>query len=131
MADHGFVNVDIPAADRAAAGKFYGDLFGWQTHHVAAFDYYLFQTGVGPGGGFVQQEGTAPRNGVLVYVGTDDIAATLARVVELGGAVVSDKVDMGANGAFAVFSDLSGNHIGLYTGPSVAEHIERQVAGAQ
>ncbi len=122
MPDHAIVHVDIPAADPAAAGKFYSDLFGWDALYDAGSDYHMFRGGAGPGGGFIKQDGSAPSGGVLIYVGTDDIDAMLARAVELGGQVVAPKVDMGANGAFATFIDPSGNCIGLYTGPSVAEY---------
>ena len=122
MPDHAIVHVDIPAADPAAAAKFYGDLFGWQAHYDAPSDYHMFQATGGPGGGFVPLDRNATNGGVLVYVGTDDIDTMLARAVELGGKVVEAKVDMGGNGAYATFTDLSGNRIGLYTGPTVAEH---------
>ncbi len=122
MPDHAIAHVDIPAADPAAAGKFYSDLFGWHAHYDAASDYHMFQPGAGPGGGFVKQEGAASSGGVLIYIGTHDIDALLARAVELGGKVVDGKIDMGDNGAYAVFTDPSGNRIGLYTGPTVAQH---------
>ena len=121
MPDHAIVHVDIPAADPAAAGKFYSDLFGWDALYDAGSDYHMFRGGSGPGGGFIKQEGSAPSGGVLIYVGTDDIDGMLARAVELGGQVAEQKVDMGANGAYATFTDPSGNRIGLYTGPGVAE----------
>ncbi|MDQ2807820.1 MAG: VOC family protein [Chloroflexota bacterium] len=122
MPDHAIVHVDIPAADPAAAGKFYSDLFGWEALYDAGSDYHMFRGGAGPGGGFIKQAGAAPSGGVLIYVGTDDIDAMLARAVELGGTVVGGKIDMGGNGAYATFADPSGNHIGLYTGPNVAAY---------
>ncbi len=121
MPDHAIVHVDIPAADPAAASQFYADLFGWTPHYDAASNYHMFQGGSGPGGGFVAQAADKPAGGVLIYVGTDDIDAMLARAVELGGRVADAKVDMGANGAYGVFTDPSGNRIGLYTGPTVAQ----------
>ncbi len=122
MPDHAIVHVDIPAADPAAAGKFYSGLFGWDALYDASSDYHMFRGGSGPGGGFVKQEGSAPTGGVLIYVGTDDIDGMLARAVELGGTLGAPKVDAGANGAYATFTDPSGNYIGLYTGPLVAEY---------
>ena len=68
--------------------------------------------------GEVDLEG--PRAGeVLVYVNTDDIAGSLARVAALGGQVDGPPVEV-AGMQWAFFRDPSGNRVGLYTGPSAA-----------
>lgn len=75
----------------------------------------------GPGGGFVEVgESNAPiqykPDSLLVYVSTDDIDATLAKVESLGGKTVLAKTEIPQMGWWAVFSDSTGNRVGLFTG---------------
>jgi uncharacterized protein len=74
----------------------------------------------GPGGGFVEVAGNAPipykPDSLLVYVSTDDIEATLAKVESLGGKTVLAKTEIPQMGWWAVFSDPTGNRVGLFSG---------------
>lgn len=110
MAHHPIVHIDFEGADPKALAGFYGDLFGWQIHTDVPSNYTMFQAEGGPGGGFVPLSGSG--NQVIVYVHTDDIEASLARAVELGGAVCVPKQEM-PGGAWAVFTDPTGNKVGL------------------
>src|SRR5690242_4997252 len=103
MANHPIVHLDIPANDSAAAAQFYADVFGWQLHHAADVNYWMFSSEGGPGGGWVQPGpgggGETHKVGeVLIYIQTDDIEASLAEVEAHGGQRVGQKVDMGPNG---------------------------------
>ncbi len=117
MPQHAIVHLDIPATDPAAASKFYADLFDWKLQVDSTFNYHMFQADSGPGGGFVQAgENTDYKLGeVLIYVSTDDIDATLAKVEALGGKTLQPKIEMPGTGAYAFFADPAGNRIGLYT----------------
>ena len=82
----------------------------------------MFRAGGGPGGGFVS---TAPSDGqahlahkpgeVLVYIGSEDSEASSRQVEAHGGAVILAKTEIPKPDRFAVFTDLSGNRVGLYT----------------
>ena len=117
MAVHSIAHIEIPAADPAAAGKFYSDLFGWKISHDPQFDYYMFQMTPeqGDGGGFVQPDSHNQPGGVLVYIGTDDIEASLARAVELGGQEVQSKMEIPGTGWFGIFTDPNGYRMALFT----------------
>ncbi len=115
MAVHSVVHMEIPAADPAATSKFYSDLFGWQITHDAQFDYYMFQMTPEVGGGFVTPDSHSQPGGVLVYIGTDDIEATLVRAVELGGQVVQSKMEIPGSGWFGTFADPNGYRMALFT----------------
>ena len=119
MSNHPIVHIEIPGSDTSAASKFYGDAFGWKIEHAPDFDYYMFQAEGGPGGGFVKpgtEAGYEQKAGeVLIYIGTDDIEASLAKVQSLGGKVVLPKTEIPQTGWFAVFNDPAGNKIGLFT----------------
>lgn len=116
MAHHPVVHIEIPAHDQSASGKFYGDLFGWKIQEYPELNYAMFEPEDGPGGGFpkVDGEGVTPGS-VLVYVGTDDIEASLAKAESLGGSTVVPKTEIPGMGWFAVFSDPTGNRLALYT----------------
>ncbi len=120
MASHPIVHVDLPAADPAAAARFYETALGWHLQHDANFDYWMFQAAGGPGGGFVragQDAGGPVQNEIgklLVYLGSDDIDADLAQVEAAGGRTILPRTDIPGVGWFAVFADPSGNQLGFF-----------------
>lgn len=126
---HPIVHLDIPAVDPKQSAEFYGKLFDWNIAHEASFDYYMFAPEPGPGGGFVKVDKPAtPRdsfdyaaNSVLIYVDSDDIEATLARAESLGAKTLRPKEEIPGIGWWAVFSDPSGNSIGLFTDVSMQQ----------
>ena len=119
MSGHPIVHIEIPAANSSAAGKFYGDVFGWKIEADQMYNYVQFQAEGGPGGGFVEPTGEAPiqykRDSLLVYLATDDIDATLAQIEAHGGKTVLPKTEIPHVGWWAVFTDPTGNHLALYT----------------
>jgi predicted enzyme related to lactoylglutathione lyase len=114
MSGHPIVHVEIPASDTKAGGKFYADVFGWKVETDPTFDYTMFQGEGGPGGGFVGTSGPMPAD-VLIYIGTDDIEASLREVEAHGGKTVTPKTEIPNTGWFAVFTDPTGNRVGLFT----------------
>ena len=124
MPNHSIVHVDVPSHDLEAAGKFYAGLFCWTIQPMPEFNYALFDAPPGPGGGFVTTADETADPGpmsfkpgeVLVYVSTNDIDATLARVESLGGRPLLPKTEIPGIGWYGVFADPTGNRIGLYTG---------------
>jgi hypothetical protein len=115
MSNYAVVHIEFSANDLGSAGKFYADLFGWKIEQIPEMNYATFDPQEGPGGGFNPVSDTNPVGTVLVYVGTDDIEGTLARVESLGGKIVSPKMEIPETGWFALFTDPTGNQIGLYT----------------
>ncbi|HVB74229.1 MAG TPA: VOC family protein [Ktedonobacteraceae bacterium] len=115
------VHIEIPATNTSAAGKFYGEVFGWKIEADQMYGYVQFQSEGGPGGGFVDVEGAAEGHiqykpdSLLVYLATDDIDATLAIVEAHGGKTVLPKTEIPHVGWFAVFTDPSGNRLALFT----------------
>src|SRR5690242_1337086 len=122
MPAHPIVHVEIPANDPRAASTFYADAFGWQIQVAPEFDYHMFQAEGGPAGGFVTV-GSSTDGGamayqpgeVLIYLGSEDIDADLRKVERLGGTVVVPKTEIPQTGWFGVFTDPTGNKVGLFT----------------
>jgi len=115
---HPIVHVEIGSTDREAAGKFYGELFGWQINHHPEMHYTTFATGNGLGGGIftcTDQPGQSA-NTVRFYVGTDDIEGTLKRAETLGGKTLMGKTEIPGVGWMAALADTTGNQVWLFTG---------------
>jgi len=116
MSKHPVVHIEISTKDREAAGRFYSDLFGWQVEQMPESNYATFSTGEGEvGGGFSPIMENNPAGTTTVYIGTDDIDATLAKAVSLGGQTLVPKTEIPGMGWFGIFKDLTGNHVGLFT----------------
>ncbi len=120
MSKHPVVHIDIPASDPKAASKFYADAFGWNIQVSPGYeDYPMFQEEKGPSGGFAtlgMMQGIVDKPGdVLIYLDTDDIDASLAKVTTHGGKIIQPKTEIPHVGWWAAFTDPTGNKIGLFT----------------
>lgn len=115
MSKRNVVHVEVPAANLDAAGKFYGDLFGWKITPMPEMKYTMWEAGDHTGGGFPQVSADNPAGQVLVYIDSDDIEADLKNVVKLGGNVLHQKTEIPGFGWFGIFKDPTGNVLGLYT----------------
>jgi predicted enzyme related to lactoylglutathione lyase len=114
MAARSLVHVEIPAADRNASADFYQKALGISSTLDAQFDYLGFNFDQESGGAFVPlSEGVQP-GWVVVYFSTSDIDADLKAVEANGGVVILPRMQVGEHGALAVFTDPTGNRIGLW-----------------
>lgn len=111
------VHFEIAAAkDGKALASFYRELFDWKMNYHAELDYTLVEPG-GPGGiGGGIMTSPIDRPYVIFYVQVDDLQASLDKAESLGGKTVVPPTPIPNVGAFAIFSDPDGNHIGLYKG---------------
>ena len=114
MNKHPFVHIEISARDRVTASNFYSDLFGWKVTQMPEMDYATFEADSGLGGGFSPIGPHNPPGSVIVYVDTDDIIASLDKAVRLGGKVMVPQTEIPGMGWFAIFSDPTGNQLGLF-----------------
>jgi predicted enzyme related to lactoylglutathione lyase len=112
------VHVEIGAADTDRAQGFWSGVFGWEVGPPMSpeMDYRMFQTSEDSGGAIVASE--EPGN-LTVYLDTDDIDATLAKVQELGGQA-GDKTPVPGHGWFAACRDTEGNAFSLWQGDAEA-----------
>ncbi|WP_405715616.1 MULTISPECIES: VOC family protein [unclassified Streptomyces] len=105
--------VDAQLPDLEAGKRFYGELFGW-----------TFRAGEGPyadaysGGKLVaalaaKQDGRMP-TAWGIYFATDDIVASVARIREAGGQVITEPVRAGRAGVLAQAADPGGAVFGLW-----------------
>lgn len=110
------MHFEIPIDDADRAGAFYASVFGWTVTKWGPVDYWTMTTGAEPGPG--AEGALAPRadfpEGVLVYVGVDDIDVAMASVTASGGTVLTEKMPVPTVGWMAHFRDSEGNRVGLF-----------------
>jgi hypothetical protein len=114
MSPHPIVHIELSSKNLEESGKFYANVFDWQVEHIPAMNYATFMAEPGPGGGFNPIE-NMPAGSTMIYIGTDDIDASLAKVVANGGKTIRLKDEIPGFGWFATFEDPTGNVVGLYT----------------
>ena len=106
------VHVEFPVRDVDRAQRFWEGVGGWsiQDAGMPGIDYRMFQEGDQGGAVYPQQES---ENGPIVYYGSDDIDADLARVRELGGEA-EEKQPIPSVGWFARCKDPDGNAFSFF-----------------
>ena len=107
------VHLEVPAGDADRASGFYGGLFGWEigASVMPDFDYRMFQSAEDQGGAIMPSDKAG--SGFIVYLDTDDIDASVAKVRELGGQA-DDKQPVPTHGWFATCTDTEGNAFCLW-----------------
>jgi predicted enzyme related to lactoylglutathione lyase len=114
----GWVDLTVPNAEQVR--DFYRAVAGWRAEHVEMGGYSDFT--------MFAPEGSVPVAGVchargtnadlppqwLIYITVDDLDASIARCVELGGQVISGPKRMGGHAGFCVIQDPAGAVAALY-----------------
>ena len=127
MSTHQIVHIELPAADGSEASQFYSDVFGWKrsSYGGGEWEYWMFQPDGGPGGGFnpLGDQGVIPTKpgDVLMYIDTDNIENSLARIEEQGGKTVIGRQEIPGMGWYAIFTDPTGNRVGLFEGTQATQ----------
>ncbi len=109
---------ELATPDITASSQFYSELLGWQVEPLQGMEmpYSVIRTAAGNSNGGIRPAmppGTPPH--WLVYLGCDDIGASLRTAEELGGRALTDVIDMGT-GKFAPVQDPQGAIFALYSG---------------
>jgi uncharacterized protein len=111
--------IELTSGDPAASRDFYARLFGWAVEVSPDPQYGGYAmarigdqdaAGIGP-----KQSPEAP-TAWGIYIGTDDVDATAAKVPTAGGTVVAPPFDVGDQGRMAVFQDPTGAFISAWQG---------------
>src|SRR5512143_3641338 len=116
------VHFEIHADDPERAVRFYTGLFGWTVNRYGDQEYWLLSTRPDdePGiNGAIMPRNTdrpaqgAPIVGIVITMDVEDIDASLAKALELGGAMAMDKMDIPGVGTVAYVFDTEANVIGV------------------
>ncbi len=117
MKNHCFVHIEIPAKDLKKTKEFYESIFKWEVVIQTGFDDYAFfkETKDSIGGAF-QKSDKIINGEVTLYINTDNIELSLEKIKEAKGEVVQKKTQISENhGFYALFKDISGNLMGLWS----------------
>jgi predicted enzyme related to lactoylglutathione lyase len=109
---HPVIHAEIRSTDPDATRMFFSELFGWSYSDGAFPGYTFVETGA---------EGAIPtaigplqggKDSVLFFIGVEDVEATLARAVELGGTILQPAQQV-PGVTFGVFADAQGHAVGV------------------
>ena len=107
------VHFELPADDVDRAKGFWEGVFDWNFQGVEGPFQYLMTQGEEPVAAiYPAQEG---ERGPVVYMATDDIDTTLAKVADAGGEA-GEKQPIPTIGWFARCQDTEGNSFSLFQG---------------
>jgi len=119
---HNIVHIQILVTDLQVAMDFYHKIFNWKVYISPDADYLaVFEIDNGSdsdfvGGGFRLAKGIPKETPILLYIYTYDISATLDKIAQNGGKIVSAKSSLPGNHGFVgMFSDPFGNVLGLFS----------------
>jgi len=118
--DYGsFVWHDLMTTDTDSAKKFYGEVAGWGTQPMEGSPYVFWMNDGDMIGGTMlisdemRQQGVKP--GWTASVGVEDVDATAAKAVTLGGKIVAPPMDIPDIGRYAIIGDPQGGSIAIFT----------------
>jgi len=117
------VHFEIPADNLEKMKKFYSDLFGWKFEKFPGpTDYWSVMTvpvdekGMpmrpGVNGGMMKRQN--PDHKPVNYISVESVDEYSKKVVELGGSIVSPKMEVPGMGWWAQALDPDGNQLGLF-----------------
>lgn len=96
---------DIAGPDAASLGRFYARVFDWDI----ATDGRFTIAAAAPLPATIRQDPADK----MIYLGVDDVTATLAQVVAEGGSVQAPRFEVPGVVVLGLFSDPAGNRMGL------------------
>ena len=113
--NHPVVHIEISAKDHSDAGKWYKAVFGWETTEFPEMNYTSANTGNGDnfGFGFNPISDENPAGNLVIYIHTDDVAASVQKIKDAGGEILLENFDIPTVGTMATFKDPSGNVLSL------------------
>ena len=114
------VHFEIGGRDSEQLRGFYTELFDWNLTVAEDLNNYagVCAEEEGIGGGIMSTTEDMPPNHVTIYIQVEDLQAYLDKAESLGGKTIMPPIPIRDDvGSMAMFSDPSGNCIGLYKAP--------------
>jgi len=111
----GVVWFDLMVSDLSHTQKFYGSLFGWKFRQLTS-NYYTVESGGVPIGGVDLMPGGTKGDGIAIYFEVTEVKATLEQAKIQGAQVILEPKNLPSGaGSMALFRDLEGNPVGLFS----------------
>jgi len=124
--------VDLGAADVEGAHEFYAGLFGWE-FQIGAPEmghYGMCTLGGLPVAGIGPQKDPAIPPAWMTYLASDDVGKTAARILEAGGQVLMEPMQVMEFGSMLIGVDPGGAVFGVWQAGSVAGSARVNEPGA-
>jgi len=111
---------ELMTRDVDSAKKFYSELVGWSMDDssMPGMDYTLMKVGDKPAGGMMAMPKEVPAeypSHWVAYITVDDVDAAAKKVLELGGKLLHDIMDIPEVGRFVTIQDPTGAAVALIT----------------
>ncbi len=110
---------ELLTSDVVAAKQFYGELFGWQMEDsdCGGMAYTTVKVNGDDIGGIMQRPAEAGEMPPMwgSYVTVEDVDASAAKAVTMGGAICVPAQDIPGEGRFCVIKDPQGAMLSLYS----------------
>ena len=119
------VHFEMPYDDRTRMAKFYEPAFGWQMRMLGEdMGNYVLATTTetdesGPkkpgaiNGGFFPKKPDGPAQYPSVVIAVDDVKESMKKVLEAGGKVIGEPMDIPGVGKYVSFGDTEGNRVSM------------------
>lgn len=120
------VHFEMPAQDRNRMAVFYTKAFGWKTqmlgedmgNYVVVTTTETDENGMikNPGainGGFYPKNDEAPDQCPSLVIGVDDIREAMDRVMDAGGKLLGEPMEIPGHGLYVSFYDTEGNRVSI------------------
>ena len=110
------VHWELWSKDPQKVSAFYAKVFDWNIKHIPQMNYHLVDTGGkgGINGGIMKpQDGPCPGN-MAFYIDVEDLAAYRKRIVDAGGKIVVEEMEVPGVGSFCLFADPDERVLGIW-----------------
>jgi uncharacterized protein len=119
------VHFEMPYGDPVRVARFYEAVFGWQTRMLGAdMDNYVLATTTETGesgpkhpgainGGFFQKKPDWPIQHPSLVIAVDDVEQATKNVVDAGGKVLGEPMEIPGVGRYVSFVDTEGNRVSM------------------
>jgi predicted enzyme related to lactoylglutathione lyase len=120
------VHFEMPAEDRNRMAVFYAKAFGWKTqmlgedmgNYVVATTTETDDNGMikNPGainGGFYPKNDETPDQYPSVVIGVENIREAMDKIIEAGGKLLGEPMDIPGHGLYVSFYDTEGNRASI------------------
>ncbi len=120
------VHFEMPAKDRKRMSSFYNSAFGWETNQLGEEmgNYVLVTTAETdsdgmlkkPGainGGFYEPKDDGNEYHPSLVIGVEDIDDAMDKIIDAGGKILNDKMDIPGYGVYVSFLDTEGNRLSV------------------
>ena len=119
------VHFELPYDNRVRMAKFYESVFGWQTQMLAEdMGNYVLATTTetdesGPkkpgaiNGGFYPKKPDWPAQYPSVVIAVDDVKGSMKKVIDAGGKVLGEPMEIPGVGQYVSLIDTEGNRLSM------------------